>query len=283
MTEPPLDPGLYRETVRRALAEDLGWGDATTLAVVPADARATGVFIARADMILAGLEVALEAFRQLDPAVAVEAWRSDGDRCRAADSIAAVTGLAAPMLTAERTALNFLRHLSGVASATRRLADAAGGAVRIAGTRSTLPLLRVLQQYAVRVGGGLGGRASLDEAMVVTANHARAAGGVGMAVARARSAAGGRPIQAAVTTAAAAEEAVSAGADVLVYVGTLEDELDRLVSLCAGRVRLTATGRLPAERAATAAGAQAAVSAVLVESITDSAPAADISFELRTS
>ena len=279
MIDPPLDPALYREIVRRALAEDLGWGDATTLAVVPADARAVGVFTARADIVVAGLEVAFEAFRQMDPAVAVDAWRADGDRCRPADRIAAVTGLAAPMLTAERTALSFLRHLSGVASVTRCLVEAGGGAVRIAGTRKTLPLLRGLQHYAVRVGGGVSGRASLDEGLVITANHARAVGGVGIAVARARAAAGGAPIHAEAATLADVEDALGAGAGVILFTGASPEELDQAARLCAGRARVVAAGPVPADRVAVFAGAGA--DTLAAGSVTESAPAADIAFEVR--
>jgi nicotinate-nucleotide pyrophosphorylase (carboxylating) len=274
-----LDPGLYRETVRRALAEDLGWGDATTLAVVPPEARATGVLTARSDIILAGLEVAIEAFRQLDPAIEVTRWRTDGDRCRASEPIAAIAGLAGPMLTAERTALNFVRHLSGVASVTRWLVDASGGAFRIADTRKTLPALRVLQKYAVRVGGGINSRASLDEGLIIKANHARVVGGVGAAVARARAARPDAPVEVETATLEEVDEALRAGAAVIVFTGTSPEELEQAVRRCAGRARVVVAGQVPVERIAVFAGAGADI--VSMGSITDSAPAADLSFEIR--
>jgi nicotinate-nucleotide pyrophosphorylase (carboxylating) len=276
---PPLDPGLYREVVRRALAEDLGWGDATTAIVVPEDARATGVFVARAKVVVAGLDVALEAFRQLDPTAAVEIHRRDGDLCRASEPIAAVTGLAAPMLTAERTALNFLRHLSGVASVTRWCLDAGGGTLRIADTRKTLPLLRTLQKHAVRVGGGVSTRQSLDEGIVIKANHARVGGGVGACVARARRAKPDTPVQAEASTIEEAGEAVEAGAGIVVFTGASPADLQQVLRQCAGRARVVVSGQVPFERLAAFASAGADV--VSVGAITDSAPAADITFDLR--
>jgi nicotinate-nucleotide pyrophosphorylase (carboxylating) len=279
MTEPALDPGLYRELVRRALAEDLGWGDTTTLVVVPPEVRATGTLTARADVVLAGLDVAVEAFRQLDPAVVVAAHRHDGDLCRPAEAIAEITGLAAPMLTAERTALNFLRHLSGVASVTRWLVQSGGGGLRIADTRKTLPLLRVLQKYAVRVGGGWNSRLALDEGLVIKANHVRVAGGLGLAVQRARAARPDTPIEVETATLAEVDEALAAGAAVLLFTGSSIDDFRHAVRACAGRARVVVSGPIPVESVATLASAGAAV--VSMGSITESAPAADISFELR--
>ena len=277
--EPALDPGLYRELVRRALAEDMGWGDATTLAVVPPEVCATGTLTARADVVLAGLDVAVEAFRQLDPAVVVAARRHDGDLCGPAELIAEITGLAAPMLTAERTALNFLRHLSGVASVTRWLTQAGGGGLRIADTRKTLPLLRALQKYAVRVGGGSNSRLALDEGLVIKANHVRVAGGLRLAVQRARAARPDTPIEVETATLAEVDEALAAGASVLLFTGSSIDDLRYAVRLCAGRARVVVSGPIPVESVATLASAGAAV--VSMGSITESAPAADISFELR--
>lgn len=279
MNPQTLDPGLYREVVRRALAEDLGWGDATSALVVPEGARATGVLVARADVVLAGLDVALEAFRQLDPAVSVEIYRRDGDRCRPREPIAVVAGLAAPMLTAERTALNFLRHLSGVASVTRWCVEAGGGTLRIADTRKTLPLLRALQKHAVRVGGGVSTRQALDEGIVIKANHARAGGGLAASVARARAAKPDAPIHAEAATIEEAGEAVDAGAAVIVFTGASPSELEQVLRQCAGRARVIVSGQVPFERLAAFASAGADV--VAIGAITDSAPAADITFELR--
>jgi len=280
VTPPQLDPGLYREVVRHALAEDLGWGDGTSRLVVAEGARATGVFVARAKLVVAGLDVALEAFRQLDPAVAVDIYRPDGDLCRAGEPIAAVTGLAVPMLTAERTALNFLRHLSGVASVTRWCVEAGGGTIRIADTRKTLPLLRALQKHAVRAGGGINTRQSLDECIVIKANHARAGGGLAASVARARAAKPDTPVHAEAATIEEAGEAVEAGAAVVVFTGASPSDLQQVLRQCAGRARVIVSGQVPFERLAALASAGADV--VAIGSITDSAPAADIIFELRS-
>jgi nicotinate-nucleotide pyrophosphorylase (carboxylating) len=275
----PLDAGVYREVVRRALAEDLGWGDTTTQALVGAETRATGVLSARAEIVLAGLDVAVEAFRQLDPALAVDASRRDGDRCRTGDVIATMTGLASALLTGERTALNLLRHLSGIASVTRWLVDAGGGRVRISDTRKTTPLLRALEKYAVRVGGGVNGRSTLDQGLVLKANHARLAGGVQAAVARLRSLQPAVPIEVECATAADADEALGAGAAIILFTGTSVDDLRYVMRRCAGLARLQVSGAIPVDRVTELAAA--GVEVVKVGSITEAAPAADIILDLQ--
>jgi nicotinate-nucleotide pyrophosphorylase (carboxylating) len=280
MTSPePLDAGSYRELVRRSLAEDLGWGDATTQAVVPPDLRAVGVMVARAPIVLAGLDVAAEAFRQLDPGVVVEATHRDGDRCGAGETIATVTGLASALLTAERTALNLLRQLSGVASVTRWLVDAGGGHMRIADTRKTTPLLRELQKYAVRVGGGINGRSSLDEGLVLKANHVSLVGGVAAAIARIRAVSPDAPIEVECATAHDADEALAAGAAILLFTGSSVTDLRHVVRECRGKARVQVSGAIPIDRLAELASA--GVEIVKIGSITEAAPAADITFELR--
>jgi nicotinate-nucleotide pyrophosphorylase (carboxylating) len=141
----PIDPSVYRQIVRRALAEDLGWGDVTTEATVPSDIRGHGTIVVKMPCVLAGLDVAAEAFRQLDPAVHISLRRQDGDRCEAGVVAAEVRGAAALMLTAERTALNFLQRLSGIATLTRRYVDAADGRITVLDTRKTTPTLRALE------------------------------------------------------------------------------------------------------------------------------------------
>ena len=280
MTSPePLDPGVYRDIVRRALAEDLGWGDATTQAVVPPDLRAVGVLVARAPIVLAGLEVATEAFRQLDPGVVVEALRRDGERCGSGETIATVTGLASALLTAERTALNLLRQLSGVASVTRWLVEAGGGRIRMADTRKTTPLLRDLQKYAVRVGGGINGRASLDDGLVLKANHIRLVGGTSAAVARIRAAHPEAPIEVECATAEDSDEALAAGAAIILFTGSSVEDLRHVVHTCRGRARVQVSGVIPIDRLAELAAA--GVEIVKIGSMTEAAPAADITFEIR--
>jgi len=170
------------------LVEDLGRaGDITTEAVVPAEATVEAVIAARRQGVLAGLDVALLAFELLDPALRIERRRADGDRISRGDTVAAISGQAWGVLAAERTALNLLSRMSGVATATRALADAiAGHKARIVCTRKTTPGLRVLEKEAVRLGGGANHRFGLDDAMLIKDNHIALAGGVRQALERAR-------------------------------------------------------------------------------------------------
>jgi nicotinate-nucleotide pyrophosphorylase (carboxylating) len=138
----PLEPAEYRDLVAQALGEDIGGGDITTQATVPGDARAHGVFLPKADCVVAGLDVAFEAFRQLDPRIEVTTCRRDGERCPAGIEIGRVIGLAAALLGGERTALNFLQRLCGIATLTRRFVDRAAGRITILDTRKTAPALR---------------------------------------------------------------------------------------------------------------------------------------------
>src|SRR5579864_2067510 len=162
-----LDPAQYRDIVRRALEEDIGGGDVTSEATVPEDQPARGVFLVKADCVLAGLDIAIEAFRQLDPDVAVALRRQDGDRCahlRGSEDIGEVVGDARALLAGERTALNFLQRLSGIATRTRQFVEAAGGLITVLDTRKTTPTLRVLEKYAVAVGGATNHRRGLFDA-----------------------------------------------------------------------------------------------------------------------
>src|SRR5689334_4999123 len=177
-----LDPAVYRDLVRRALAEDVGSGDVTTRAIVPPDAMAAATLQAKSPCVVAGLEVAREVFEQVDPGVRFEADVPDGHACHPGDVIARLTGPAASLLVAERTAVNFLQHLSGIATLTRRFVDAAGGRLTVLDTRKTIPTLRALAKYAVRCGGGSNHRFGLFDAVLIKDNHIRLAGGVAEAV-----------------------------------------------------------------------------------------------------
>jgi nicotinate-nucleotide pyrophosphorylase (carboxylating) len=275
----PLDSGVYRELVRRALAEDLGWGDVTTTAVVGPHVRARGRIIAGGALVVAGLDVSLETFRQLDPGVQVTVFKGDGARVVAGDVLAGLEGQAAALLTAERTAMNFLRHLSGIATYTRTLVDEAQGRWEVGDTRKTLPLLRVVEKYAVRVGGGQNGRLALDDGVIVKRNHARVAGGIGAAVRAAHAAHPESPVQAEASSLADAAEAVEAGATFILASAPTIDELVRIIAWCAGRARVEVSGlRTAADRAA-AAGAGADY--LSLGSLADTAPASDITLELE--
>jgi nicotinate-nucleotide pyrophosphorylase (carboxylating) len=274
-----LDPGAYREFVRRALAEDLGWGDVTTTAVVPSEAMALGRLVAHGELVVAGLDVAIEAFRQLDPGVIVEARRADGDACPPETVLAVLRGQAASMLTAERTALNLLRRLSGVATATRRMVEALDGHGTVADTRKTTPLLRALEKYAVRAGGGENGRLSLDDGLIIKRNHIRLAGGLVDAVRRAHAGHPDVPVQVEVSSLHETQEAIEAGATLVLCTACPLDELRRVVAWCAGRARVEVSGHFtPADVTAVAS---TGVDYISLGSLTDAAPAVDITLELE--
>jgi nicotinate-nucleotide pyrophosphorylase (carboxylating) len=275
----PLDPAVYRELVRRAVAEDLGWGDFTTDATVTADQRAIGTLIARQQLVLAGLDVALETFRQLDPAITVTVHRHDGELVRANEHMAEITGFAGPMLTAERTALNFLQRLSGVATLTRAFVDAAAGRTRILDTRKTTPMLRVLEKYAVRAGGGTNHRAALDEALLIKDNHIRLAGGVAEALRRVRSADHEMTIEIEAQSLEEVDEALAAGATFILVDNLTLDQVREAVRRTRGRAEVEISGGVTLDRVSdlAATGAEYVSAGVL----THSAPAADISLEIE--
>jgi nicotinate-nucleotide pyrophosphorylase (carboxylating) len=274
----PLDPSLYRETVRRALAEDLGWGDVTTEAAVPGAQRARGALIVDADCVLAGLDIAIEAFRQLDPGVRVDARCDDGTSCVAGETVAALEGHAQAMLTAERVALNFVQHLSAVATLTRRYVEAVGSGSRLLDTRKTVPLHRTLQKYAVRAGGATNHRMALDDGVLIKMNHVRVAGSLTEALQRIRIAQPELPVQVEVRSISEVEEALAAGATRLVAVDFTDDELQEVVRRTRGRAQVEVSGRITLDRAAAVAATGADF--VSVGALTHSAVWIDMHFEL---
>jgi nicotinate-nucleotide pyrophosphorylase (carboxylating) len=277
--EGPLDPATYRDLVRRALAEDLGRGDLTSNAIVGPGQRARGVLLAKSACTLAGLDVAAEAFRQADPGVRLSLEHRDGQSCEPGTVIGDVTGLARALLAAERTALNFLQHLSGIATLTRRCVEAAGGRLTILDTRKTTPTLRSLEKYAIRMGGGVNHRRALDDGILIKDNHIRLAGGVAEAVARMRAAGVGLPIEVETQTLDEVEAALAAGVPILLLDNMPLDQIREAVRRTLGRARLEVSGGVTRERIPdlAATGADCASSGAL----TQSAPAADISFELE--
>lgn len=275
----PLDPALYREIVRRALAEDLGWGDVTTEAVVPGELRARGVILSQCSCVIAGLDVAAEAFSQLDPGCVFERKITDGDRCQPGDVIAELRGQAASMLTAERTALNFLQRLSGIATLTRRFVDAAGGTITILDTRKTTPTLRELEKYAVRAGGGTNHRAGLDDGVLIKDNHVRLAGGVEEAVKRMKADDPEMPIEVEAQSLEQVDAALAAGADIILVDNLPIDEIREAVKRINGRAKVELSGGVTLERIPELA--KTGANYVSVGALTHSAPAADLSFELE--
>jgi len=272
-----------RDTVTRALAEDLGpLGDITS-ALLPADACCIAVFVARAPGVLAGTACAIETYAQLDSSVAVEWHHRDGAALAAGTAIGVVTGPLRPVLTGERTALNFLCHLSGIASITRRFVDAAaaGGDARILDTRKTLPGLRALEKAAVRAGGGVNHRGSLSDLVLVKDNHL-AELGIAEAVKRAKKLWPGRAVEVECERADQVEEAVAAGADVVMLDNMTTDEVAACVKLVRASPRpdtaLEVSGGISLETVT----AYAATGADLISTsaITQSAPALDIALDV---
>ncbi len=274
----PLDPALYREIVRRALAEDLGWGDVTTEATVPSDLRARGIILAKSRCIIAGLDVAAEVFQQLDPGCAFDRRRKDGDCCEPGDVVAEVRGGAAAMLTAERTALNFLQRLSGIATITRRFVDAASGRITVLDTRKTTPTLRALEKYAVRAGSGTNHRAGLDDGILIKDNHIRLAGGVAEAVRRMKADDPEMPIEIEAQSLDQVDEALAAGVDCILVDNLPLDVIKEAVRRAQGRAKVEISGGVTLERLPELAATGA--NYVSVGALTHSAPAADLSFEL---
>jgi nicotinate-nucleotide pyrophosphorylase (carboxylating) len=273
-----LDPQTYRELVRVALAEDIGAGDVTTRAVVPSDVRGEGVFVAKQRLILAGIDVAREVFAQVDPALTFDVRIADGEVCVPGASIAAVRGSAASLLTAERTALNLLQALSGIATLTRAYVDAAAGGVRILDTRKTAPGQRALAKYAVRCGGGVNYRVGLFDGVLIKDNHIRIAGGIANAVDRVRASGIRLPIEVEAQTLAQVDDAIAAGVDIIMLDNLDDAATGEAISRIAGRARIELSGNMTLERVARLADSGA--DEISVGALTHSAPAADISFEI---
>jgi nicotinate-nucleotide pyrophosphorylase (carboxylating) len=272
-----LDPAIVRDVVQRALAEDGARADLTTTAIVPAGTRGRGVFLAKSRCVLAGLDCAREAFAQLDAGVTLAPRRADGDRCQPGDEIADVRGPAAALLSGERTALNLLQHLSGIATLTRQFVDAAAGAVAVLDTRKTHPGLRALEKYAVRCGGGRNHRMGLHDGVLIKDNHIRVAGGIGEAVRRVR-ARSPLPIEVEAQSLADVDAALAAGADAIMLDNLSDDQMADAVLRIARRARVEISGGIALDRLPRLA--RLGADEISIGALTHSAPAADISLEL---
>jgi nicotinate-nucleotide pyrophosphorylase (carboxylating) len=277
----PLYPLVYEDLIRRALAEDLGRaGDLTSDAVVPAGLRAEALLVARAPGRLAGLPMALAAFRLLDPSLETTARAADGEDVAAGAVLAVVRGPARSILAAERTALNLLGHLCGIATATRDLAAAAAPhGARVVCTRKTTPGLRALEKYAVRAGGGANHRFGLDDAVLIKDNHRALAGGLRPAVERARRGIGHLvKIEVEVDSLAELDEALALGVEAVLLDNMPLDVLAEAVRRARGRALTEASGGIrPATVAAIAA---TGVDLLSVGWITHSAPALDVALDV---
>jgi len=278
---PPLYPLLYEPLVRRALEEDLGRaGDLTSDAVLPPDLIATASVVVRAAGRLAGLQVTLCAFRLLDPSAEIEALAADGEDVEAGAVLATVQGRARPSLSAERTALNFLGRLCGIATATRdmaRLVEPHGA--RIVCTRKTTPGLRALEKYAVRCGGGHNHRFGLDDAVLIKDNHISLAGGLKTAVERARRAVGHLvKIEVEVDSLDQLREALDLEVDVVLLDNMSLATLREAVALAKGRAITEASGGINPQTAAEIAATGVAL--LSVGWLTHSAPSLDVALDV---
>ena len=272
--DPP--PHLVSGAVARALEEDLGALGDLTGALVPDTARLEGQIVARAEGVLAGRACASEVFGHVDPAIAVEWARGDGVDLTPGDRIASVAGPARSVLTAERTALNFLSHLSGVATITRRFVDAARGRTQIRDTRKTTPGLRSLEKAAVRAGGGVNHRASLSDGILIKDNHL-ALVSVSDAVKAARTLWPGRPVEVECDSLTTVEEAVAAGAELVLLDNMTPDDVRTCVERVAGRATIEVSGGVTLDTVGDYAAT--GVDFISVGAITHSAPILDVALD----
>ena len=274
-----LPPEAYRDLVRQALAEDRGRGDATSAATIAKGIRARGTIVAKGDIVVAGIDVAAEAFRQLDPHSAFEVRWGDGARVQKGEVVANVRGDAHALLEAERTALNFLQRLSGIATLTAKFVDAARGGITILDTRKTTPGFRVLEKYAVRCGGGTNHRQRLDDGILIKDNHKRLAGGVGAAARAAMEHGTGLPVEVEVENLDELDEVLTTGVPRILLDNFTTYDIREAVRRVNGRADIEISGGVTLDRIPELAttGAQF----VSIGALTHSAPAADFSFELE--
>jgi len=277
----PFDHPAVARLIAVALEEDLGRGDVTTLATIPPDRTAQGKITAKADLIIAGLPLVGQIFKVVDPAAGVRVLVAEGGAVKKGEVAVELWGNAVALLSAERTILNFLQHLSGVATLTRRFVTAvAGTACKIIDTRKTLPGFRLLDKYAVTQGGGTNHRLGLDDGVLIKDNHIAMCGGVGAAVGQARSRASALlRIEVECTTLAEVQEALDARADIILLDNMATSQISEAVRLVSGRALLEASGNMSLERVREVA--ETGVDFISVGALTHSAPAVDLSMALR--
>ena len=269
--------------VENALAEDLAFGDVTTEAVIPHDLEGKASLLVKADGVLAGVEVAKEVFLRVDPSLRVKVLIQDGAKVRKKDVAAIIEGQVASILKAERTALNFLCRLSGIATETARyVAAVAGLRARITDTRKTMPGMRMLEKYAVRVGGGKSHRQHLGDGILIKDNHLAALRYLGLglkdAVEKARSSSSLK-VEVEVETVDQAQQALDAGADIIMLDNMALEDLRQVVEMAGGRALIEASGGITLDNVRSIA--EAGVDLISVGALTHSAKALDISLELE--
>lgn len=276
-----LNPLELRNMIERFLCEDIGAGDLTTNSIVQADAVSHGYVISRESGVVAGLPLAKMVFQILDPGIEFRALARDGDKIDRGMVLAEISGNARAILTGERLALNLLQHLSGIATRTARLVElAAGKKSRIVDTRKTTPGLRIIEKYAVRVGGGYNHRFGLFDAVLIKDNHIKIAGGITQAVEAARR---GSPhtarIEVEVEDLAGVNQALAAGADIIMLDNMTAGRMREAVDLIAGRALVEASGGISEENVR--AAAEAGVDLISVGALTHSVKSLDISLDIK--
>lgn len=271
---------MVEPLVRNALLEDLGLaGDVTSMAVIPANHHSTVVMASRKDGVIAGLDAAEIAFQLVDPAISFERHIADGQAVKGGDVLATIRGPSRGLLTGERVALNFLGHLSGIASVTAQVVQAvAHTRAAVVCTRKTTPGLRALEKYAVRMGGGMNHRFALYDAMLIKDNHIAIAGGVKEALLRAKASAGHMvKIEVEVDTLDQLQEAMESGADAVLLDNMTPEQLREAVDIVAGRAITEASGGITLQTAANIA--ESGVDLLSLGWITHSAPVLDIGLD----
>ncbi len=283
----PLDQDFIYEAVERALMEDLGRGDITSRATIRNNARGTGSFLAKQDLVLAGIEVADAVFNWFEMDMQIQSTANDGESIESGRVFARVSGDAQVLLAAERTALNFLQHMSGIATKTKTFVDAIEGTgAFIVDTRKTVPGLRMLEKYAVTCGGGRNHRLGLDDGVLIKDNHIALAGGIEEAVKRAREAVGHlHKIEVETATLAQVEQALKANADIIMLDNMTPDQVRECTAVVKSsssddrRAITEASGGITLDNVR--AYAEAGVDLISIGAITHSAPAMDISFKIK--
>ena len=274
-------PDDVRQFLKGALAEDIGHGDITSLMMVPREQRCTAEIIARENCVVAGLPFAFETLRLLDEAIVCEALVAEGARVKAGTRIAGLKGPTRSMLTGERTALNILQRMTGIATLTKKYVDAVGThKAKVLDTRKTTPQMRFLEKYAVRTGGGRNHRFGLYDGILIKDNHLKAVGGITNAI-RSIKAKGAHPflnVEVEVENLEEVKEAVEAGAAMIMLDNMGTDEMREAVKLVDGRATLEASGGITLENIAEVAST--GVHYISVGALTHSAPAADLSLEI---
>ncbi|MBO1516675.1 carboxylating nicotinate-nucleotide diphosphorylase [Psychrobacter halodurans] len=282
--EPALNEVLLRPLVEAALTEDLGRrGDVTSQATIPADMQAQLQIKARQAGVICGMDLARLAFDMVDTQIGFDAQVADGERVEAGTVLATVCGNARHLLTAERTALNFMTHLSGIATATRQIVDSVTAyPAQITCTRKTIPGLRTVQKYAVRCGGGRNHRLGLDDAILIKDNHIAIAGDIATAIKQAQDFAGHLiPIEVEVDTLAQLAQALDAGASLVLLDNMTPDILAQAVAMCQGRAKTEASGGITPETVQ--AVAQTGVDFIAMGYLTHSTTALDIGLDFMVS